>query len=446
MTAVEWTPEEAAQVAAELDGAATHVSQLVAVELARVGPSYRVTHEPTGLALTFRDVRTDGELAADVSIDCRGSHLFRTTSTLSITTRDRLARTAADFGGANGEAPLWRSVIFASVEAVLEAEESLGGGADLRTCPLTSNGRLHVIRPTIEDGSNVLVSPGDGGKSTLARALAVSVAGGLAVVPGMDAVTIGPVLYVAGEDAVTFWHARSVEAICRGLEIDRASLANPITLLDETGKPIHRIARAIAERAADFALVIIDPLSAFLAAGDQVRDRDSLFWRAIDTVGRPTLILAHPNRAESRNWGEADGRIAGSEINRDRVRLMWAAQWKDESATFGSSYRRYTLENTKRNHGAHLAPLGFAVNWTFGLDDDDPGTVRFEHSEPFKGNGQPHRASKQVEETLEAMDAGATTPAALMRALSLGSIDTAKSRLRTAKAWRGEDVLEGGEV
>jgi hypothetical protein len=303
-----------------------------------------------------------------------------------------------------------------------------------------------VIRPLIEDGSNVLVSPGDGGKSTLARALAVSVAGDLAVVPGMDPVTTGPVLYIAGEDAVTFWHARSVEAICRGLGVDRASLAYPITLLDETGKPIHRIARAIAERAADFAFVIIDPLSAFLAAGDQVRDRDSLFWRAIDTIGRPSLIPAHPNRAESRNWAESDGRIAGSEINRDRVRLMWSAQWRDEPAVYGSSYRRYTLENTKRNHGAHLAPLGFAVSWTFGIDDDDPGTVRFEHSEPFKGNGQPRRASKAVEETLEAMDAGATTPAALMRQLGLGSINTAKSRLNTAKAWRGEAGSEGGEV
>src|ERR1035437_419068 len=111
------------------------------VELERIGPSYRVANEATGLVLIFRDVRTDGELCADVSIDCRGRHLLRTTSTLSITTRDRLARTAADFAHANGTAPLFRSVVFASVEAELEAEESLGGGADLRTAPLTSDGR-----------------------------------------------------------------------------------------------------------------------------------------------------------------------------------------------------------------------------------------------------------------------------------------------------------------
>jgi len=405
-----------------------------------------VTDSGTGLLLTFRDVRTDGELAADVSIDCNGRHLLRTTSTLSLTTRDRLARTAADFAGANGAAPLFRSVVFAAVEAVLEAEESLGGGADLRTAPLTSNGHLHVVRPTIENGSNVMVSPGDGGMSTLARALAVSVADNRLVVPGMVPVVSGPVLYVAGEDGVTFWHARSIESICRGLGIDRASLANPIILLDATGRPIHRIARAIAEQAADVALVVLDPLSAFLAAGDQVRDRDNLFWRGVDTIGRPTFIRAHPNRAEARNWAETDGRIAGSEINRDRVRQQWSAQWRDEPATFGTSYRRYTLENTKHNHGWHLPPMGFAVSWTFGLDDDDPGTVRFEHSEPFKGNGQPRRASKAVQETLEAMDAGATTPAALMHALALGSIDTAKSRLKTARAWRDGEASEGGEV
>ena len=51
-----------------------------------------------------------------------------------------------------------------------------------------------------------------------------------------------PVLYVAGEDPVAYWHARSVEAICRGLGIDRRNLAQPVELFDaalgrSTGSP-----------------------------------------------------------------------------------------------------------------------------------------------------------------------------------------------------------------
>ena len=399
------------------------------MQVERLGPSYRVTVHPPGLRLLFRDVRTDGELAADVSVDIGDRHLFRTTTTLSLPTRDRLARTAVDLAGAGRELPAWREAVFAAVEAVLEAEENLGGGVDLRTAPLTGDRRLHVARPVWENGPTAIVGPGDGGKSTIARAIAVSVAGNLAVIPGIDPTMTGPVLYVAGEDAVAHWHTRSIEAICHGLEIERSSLANAITLFDASGRPIHRIARAIAEQAADYAGVILDPLSAFLAAGDQVRDRDSLFWRAIDTIGRSTLILAHPNRAESRRWAESDGRIAGSEINRDRVRLAWALQWRDEKALLGSSFRRYTLANTKRNHGPALPPLGFAVGWQFGTADDDPGIVSFTPSAPFKSGGE---LSPELTEALDAYRAGSRTPKPLGEALGIPP-NTAKARLRLLK-------------
>jgi hypothetical protein len=91
----------------------------------------------------------------------------------------------------------------------------------------------------------ILVSPGDAGKSTIARALAVSLASGLVVIPGMTPVgDPRPTLYVAGEDPVAYWHARSVESICRGLEITRSSLAQPIELFDASGRPLHRIVQA----------------------------------------------------------------------------------------------------------------------------------------------------------------------------------------------------------
>jgi hypothetical protein len=401
------------------------------VFLERLGPSYRAIVRPLGARFTFRDVRTDRDLSADVTVNLAGRHLFRSTVTLSLTGREKVAKVAAELaGGGNGEA--WRRATFAAVEGVLEAEERLGAPVDLRSASLAlPAGGLHVVRPIWPHGSMVLVMPGDGGKSTIARALAVSIAGGITVIPGIE--PIGPprpVLYVAGEDPVAYWHSRSIESICRGLEIDRASIAEPIELFDARGRPLHRIARAIAERAADFGAIILDSQQALLSQTDQaggIRDRDGLFWNAIDEIERPTCILAHPNRADAKTWRQADGRVAGSEVNRDRARMLWRGTWEDDSAAVGTSCRRYTLENVKNNHGAREAPLGFAAWWEL-VPEGDPGILRFMATDPTAAAGAPREPTPLEQTTLDAFRAGNTTPAALGKALGIAT-NAAKSRL-----------------
>jgi hypothetical protein len=237
------------------------------------------------------------------------------------------------------------------------------------------------------------------------------------------------VLYVAAEDPVAYWHGRSVDAICRGLGIDRRRLPQPIELFDARGRPLHRIARSIAERAADFGAVILDSQQALLAQVDgsgSIRDRDSLFWHAVDQSDVPTFIVAHPNRSDAREWSKADGRIAGSEVNRDRARMAWRVAWEDGPAVVGTSFRRYSLENTKHNHGPREADLAFAAAWQFGFGSD-PGTLRFVTSEPIVKSGA--TLSAALADTLREYEAGNTTPAVLAGALGIG-LNTAKSRLR----------------
>lgn len=411
------------------------------VLLERRGPSYQVTAPEVGLAMTFRDVRTGGELSADVTVAIGGRPLFRTTTTLTLTARDKLAKTAAEFSGASA-APL-RRALFAAVEAVLAAEDELGAPVDLRFGSLAlPAGGLHVARPLWPSGNGVLVSPGDAGKSTIMRAVAVSLAGAVTVIPGIE--PIGdprPVLYVAGEDPVSYWHARSIEAICRGIGIDRSRLAQPIELFDARGRPLHRIARSIAERAADFGAVILDSQQALLAQADVsggIRDRDGLFWNAVDQSDRPTFVIAHPNRADAREWSRADGRIAGSEVNRDRVRMAWRGEWKDEPAVSGTSFRRYTLTNTKANHGPKEAPIAFSATWQFGQGDDDPGTLRFMPAEPLRYSAE---LSPELAAALAAYRDGKTTPAPLATALGI-PLNTAKSRLRLL---RDRDLIQGSD-
>jgi hypothetical protein len=275
------------------------------------------------------------------------------------------------------------------------------------------------------------VSPGDAGKSTIARALAVSLASGTSVIPGIA--VIGdprPVLYVAAEDPVSYWHSRSLEAICRGASIDRRTLAHPVELYDSRGRPLHKITRAIAERAADFGAIILDSQQALLAQVDQsggIRDRDTLFWTSIDALTASVFVIAHPNRSDARGWDKADGRIAGSEVNRDRVRMAWRGTWKDEASVVGTSFRRYTLENTKNTHGPKEAPLSFSASWTFG-HEDDPGVLTFARSDYQQDRSEEH-LSPPLQAALDAYADGFTTPQPMAEKLGIAE-GTAKSRIR----------------
>lgn len=411
------------------------------IEVERLGPSYRVTVTPPGAGFLFRDVRTDRDLTADLSVRVRSRHLFRSTVTLSLAGRDKVAKVAAELDGRNSAAD-WRTAAHAATEAVMQAEEDLGAPIDLRHATLElPAGGLHVARPLWPTGSMVLVSPGEAGKSTIARAVAVSLASGSEIIPGVEPIGAPrPVLYVAAEDPVMHWHARSVEAICRGVGITRAGMAEPVELFDARGRPLHRIARAIAERAADFGAVILDSQQALLSQLDGsggVRDRDSLFWHAVDQLAPPTFIVAHPNRADARDWQRADGRIAGSEVNRDRARMAWSAAWRDEPASIGTTYRRYTLHNTKRNHGPREAPLAFGASWQLGYDGD-PGTLTFGSADPIARHAEEAALPRAVGETLIAYRNGATTVAALRDAIPGLSEEAATKRLQRIRPYLEE--------
>lgn len=404
------------------------------VRLERIGPSYRAVVRPLGARFTFRDFRTDRDFTADLDVNLAGQHLLRSTVTLSLTGRDKVAKVASDLSGRK-DLDGWRRAVFAAVEAVLEAEEQIAAAVDLRGASLAlPDGGVHLVRPIWPLGSAALVSPGDGGKSTVARALEVSIASGRTVIPGIEPVGgPKPCLFVAAEDPVAYWHARSIEAICRGQGIDRSSIAQPIVLFDARGRPLHRIARAIAERAPDFGAIVLDSQQALLApldAAGGIRDRDSVFWHAIDQLEVPTLIIAHPNRADARDWTRADGRIAGSEVNRDRSRMAWQMQWLDEPAVVGTSFRRYTLTNVKNNHGPREAPIAFGMSWTFGAGDD-PGVLQFVESRPIGATTT--ALSAELAAALAQYRDGITTPAPLAKALGINE-NTAKSRLRLLRA------------
>ena len=71
------------------------------------------------------------------------------------------------------------------------------------------------------------------------------------------------------------------------------------------------------------------------------------------------------------------------------------------------------------------------MGWTFPLSDNDPGEVSFSPCQPVvrvRKTDAP-RLTAAMQQTFDAYQAGATTPAKLQAALGLDSYETAKSRL-----------------
>lgn len=402
------------------------------VSVERLGSAYRVIVEPFGALFEFRDVTLGREASADVSVHRAGHRIFRSGTTLSLSGRRTIARTAADLTRTNGDQ--WNAVTFVAVEAAIEAVEQLSAGVDLRTAALTSDRARWAIWPVQPTATGYVIGPGESGKSTKARACGVSVASGREIIPGLSPRLSGPVLYVVSEDPSQEWHVRSIEAICRGAEIDRARLAHPIWFHAARGRPLHRLVRSLAERAADAALVILDAQQGFMGVDENgnVRDQAARFWNAVDELERPTMVIAHPNLAGARDWNKADGRAAGAEVNRDRPRISWAVRFRDEPSAVGTSFRRYELECTKHNNGPRPGPVTFAAAWQYPVGDTDPGVLRFLPSEPL-GDALPDEPTPKEADTLRAWKEGHRTPSAIATALGIDA-NTAKARVRRLKA------------
>lgn len=391
-----------------------------------LGPaSWRVT-VGNFAEFVFRDVLTTRELSADITVTTGGVHVLRTTSTLSLHGRAALARAAIARARGVGVPEQWEDAIDHAVEAIMATVESLGDGVDLRKGDIEFSGPEFVVEPLWATGPTTLVMPGEAGKSTLARAMAVSITSGRMVVPGLYPRVTGPIMYLASEDPGERSHRLSIDAICAGAGITRQSLDHEIRLVPSRGQPLHRIARSIAERARDYAGVVLDAQNGLLPAGDSgVRDGAATFWNAVDAIDRPVFIVAHPNLAQARNWRDADGRAAGAEVHRDRARLSWMGKSSDEPSVAGTHHRLFVMSCTKRNDGPRPPDIAFRRTWS-------PGVVTFTPADPqdmpAKGGPLP-TVSETMAATSRAWQDGARTPAAMADALAI-SPEAAKKRIQ----------------
>lgn len=398
--------------------------------LTPMGNSYQVDVLPLDAHFVFRDVQTGSEPKGDVTVRHGDKHLFRTPSTLSLAGRDKIAKTAAELD--SGDGPAWRLAVFAAVEKVMEAEEQAGGFADLRYADEAGADDAMIVGHLFPDAATIVVAPNGAGKSSLLRGMALSIASGWDVIPGQRPNVKGPVLYVAGEDAVTRYHARHIGALCRGLNQPRSAVEYSIELMATNGRPLAKIARRVAERAADCAAVMLDSYGALVAPGGPNSygpDAAAAYWNAVDQIAKPSFAVFHPNRADRKAWNEAEGSPSGFDINSDRMRCAWKLLWReDDDEMMKIKRRRYTLRNTKWSHGEELADVSFAIeHWRGGHGDE---YARFSSSYTITDDApRIGRPPVVADETLRAYQNGATTPKQLASVLGIEE-NTAKQRLR----------------
>jgi hypothetical protein len=419
------------------------------VDIERLGPSWRVSIAPFGAQFTFRGVSVGDDPRADVAVSHHGKHLWRSTSTLSLTGRDKIARTSAEMD--SGDGPAWRLATYSAVEAVLAAEENLGGGVDLRLADEADPDTSMLIKGMFPVANTVLVMPNEAGKSTIARALAMSIASGEEIIPGLTPLTQGPVMYVAGEDGFAEWHAKSIAEICRGHGIDRKSMTSQIRLFPTGGRSLAQMARSIAERAVDYAAVFLDSHQALSGGGDHdIRERDSAYWNALDQIEVASFTIAHPNRADRLNWDKADGSVAGTDVNQDRGRCRWKGLWRDDDdPDMGIKRRRYTLENRKWSHGEKFGKASFAIEYfkSYGTNQSTATFKSSYHLSPESTVDEPRKSGRPptvLSETLAAYRAGARDPKSLAEALGIPR-ETAKKRLYRLREDLQEDADEAGD-
>jgi len=216
----------------------------------------------------------------------------------------------------------------------------------------------YLLSPVVRPGLPTLIfGPGGEGKTTIAMAVAVSVATGASVVPGWVPEVTGPVLALDFEN-----DAERSDVIIRRIATG-AGIAAPL---------IHyrRCYGAFAdqlEEVADFvsreavALVLIDPVAHAegTSQGDP-REGALRMFDALRQLGTASLLIDHVAGAElasQQQTARPYGSIFKVNLSREVFEL------RAEREPIGNR-REVILRHTKSNYGAHVPTKGLAITHT----------------------------------------------------------------------------------
>ncbi len=236
---------------------------------------------------------------------------------------------------------------------VVEAERLADDGDVLVGRIPEETGREWLIEPLVlSKQPTILYGLGGVGKSVIAQGLAVSVASGVGVLPGISCRLTGPVVYLDWEtDAETV--NRRVAAISRAAGI---SPAPEIVYRPGRGALADRadsLARLVAVSGA--VLLIIDSATHAIGSagyGDSADAAREMFG-ALAATETTCLVIDHLAK-------NGDGKSPyGSVLKVNKARATWQVEDLDAG--------RVVLRHRKHNNTAELGPLGLRIEWGDGI-------------------------------------------------------------------------------
>ena len=252
-------------------------------------------------------------------------------------------------------AELFEIVCFRVTEHFREGEETV------ELASYEAGPRRWLLNPFIEEGgATVLFGPGGSGKSFLALALALGIAGGTSSI-GEVLVTPSPVLYLDWETEANA-HVRRYNALLAG----NRSTTKPPVLYKRMRAPLSdvadRVAREVARR--DIGLVVIDSLGKARGGEPESAEITLRTFNAIDQLRCTALCVDHLSKdAMSR----AKGHISpfGSIYTENSARSTWSVVATEGS---NSSEKHLILTHRKANNGALLGRRAFLMSFE-GADE-----------------------------------------------------------------------------
>jgi hypothetical protein len=225
----------------------------------------------------------------------------------------------------------------------------------------------YILPPVVvEGGPTVIYADGASGKSLLALAMAVSIATGTEVVPGLVPQRLGPVIYWDWEwDAES--HAERLQAICAGVDIPvpRGMVyyqREMVSVLDA----VPRMRKRVAETGA--VAVIVDSLGYARGGDANSQELTIRTFGALRTLERPVIVLDHVSAD-----GKDKDKSFGSIYTRDSARSLWRIDVQKEE---GRDDWYAALVNTKANR-KYQRTRGLLIR-TESDEDERLLAVRFE--------------------------------------------------------------------
>lgn len=327
-------------------------------EIMRIGLGYQAAFRQPSIRLKIthlktRSGETSGELTATHSAPSGHlGHLYQGRFNLSSLTA---RTTAAKYLGSRLEAD-WVSMLEQFCLGVLKLERAGEPWYDLDHVNFPVNMRALVDPILPLNVPTVVFAPFSAGKTTLAAAVALSVATGVEVVPGWRPLQ-GPVVILDWEDQPEPWQQR-LRMLAKGAGVHGLGVIKYRSCFRPLHEDVDSVAGYCDEHQAS--LVIIDSLglAAGISDGDPSESAIRLF-AALRAVGRTSLLIDQVSGETAKAEAPAQ-KSYGSIFKMYLARVAFELRREREP---GDGDAEVLMINTKSNHGPKLKPIGLRYSY-----------------------------------------------------------------------------------